>query len=186
VFTPAAKAERPDPSKDGHTSMSDYDGGDQLDPGYTGNDQPETLDPGYTGNDQPDTYGHDVDYAHVETGNEHDGLDQLHQAHGSEHDASSQFGVFENDHHAQESTNFAQGHHVEYDAPSTAHFEQDDYTNASHSASEDDHVFAAEGSESSHQAEFGELDALQQRFDASFAEGTELHGGEGQLGVADR
>jgi hypothetical protein len=139
--------------------MSDYDGGDA---------------------------GHDVDYGHVETGSEHDALDQLHQAHGSEADAQSQYGVYEQDHHAQESTDFAQGHHVEYDQPAAVHYESDDYTNASHSASEDDHVFAAEGSESSHQAEFGELDALQQRFDASFAEGTEFHGGEGQLGVADR
>jgi hypothetical protein len=145
--------------------MSDYDGGDQLDPGYTGNDQPDT----YAGND-------DVDYGHFQTGQEHEGLDQLHQASGSEADAQSQFGVYENDHHAQESTDFAQGHHVEYDAPSTAHFESDDYTNASHSASEDDHVFAAEGSESSHQAENSELDALQQRFDANFASGTEFHG----------
>ncbi|WP_271190376.1 hypothetical protein, partial [Dactylosporangium matsuzakiense] len=62
--------------------------------------------------------------------------------------------------------------------------ESDDFTNYSHDASVDDHVFAAEGSESSHQAEFSELDALQQRFDGAFASGTEFHGGEGQLGVA--
>jgi hypothetical protein len=141
--------------------MSDYDGGDT---GYDG--------------------GHDVDYGHIETGQEHDGLDQLHQAHGAEHDAQSQYGVYENDHHAQESTDFAQGHHVEYDAPAAGHYESDDYTNYNHDASVDDHVFAAEGSESSHQAEFSELDALSQRFDAAFASGTEFHGSEGQLGVA--
>ncbi|WP_433049529.1 hypothetical protein [Dactylosporangium sp. CS-033363] len=130
--------------------------------------------------------GHDVDYGHFETGQEHDGLDQLHQAHGSEHDAQSQFGVYENDHHAQESTDFSTGQHVEYDQPAAVHYESDNFTNYSHDASEDDHVFAAEGSEQSHSAEFGELDALSQRFDGAFAEGTEFHagGGEGQFGVA--
>jgi hypothetical protein len=128
--------------------------------------------------------GHDVDYGHYSAGQEHDGLDQLHQAQGSEHDAQSQFGVFENDHHAQESTDFSTGHHVEYDQPAAVHYESTDFTNYNHDASEDDHVFAAEGSEQTHSAEFGELDALSQRFDGAFAEGTELHGGEGQFGVA--
>ncbi|HTJ35980.1 MAG TPA: hypothetical protein VL738_22390 [Dactylosporangium sp.] len=128
--------------------------------------------------------GHDVDYGHFESGQEHDGLDQLHQAHGSEADYNSQFGQYEQDHHAAESTDFSQGHHVEYDQAPAVHYESDDYTNYSHDANVDDHVFAAEGSENSHQAEFGELDALQQRFDATFAEGTEFHGGDAGLGVA--
>jgi len=128
----------------------------------------------------------DVDYGHFESGQEHDGLDQLHQAEGSEADYNSQFGVYENDHHAAESTDFSQGHHVEYDQAPAVHYESDDYTNFSHDASVDDHVFAAEGSEDSHQAEFGELDALEQRFDAAFAQGTELHtdGGAAELGPA--
>ncbi|WP_432993362.1 hypothetical protein [Dactylosporangium sp. CA-233914] len=135
------------------------------------------IDTGYDG-------GHDVDYGHYEAGQEHAGLDQLHQAHGSEADYNNQYGVYENDHHAQESTDFSQGHHVEYDQPAAVHFESDDYTNYSHDASVDDHVFVAEGSENAHQAEFGELDALQSRFDSAFAEGTQVHGGEGQFGVA--
>jgi hypothetical protein len=127
--------------------------------------------------------GHDVDYGHYQDGQEHDALNQLHQAHGSEADAHSQFGVYENDHHADTATDFAQGHHQEYDRPGVVHAESDDYTNYSHNASEDDHVFAAEGSQDSHQAEFGELDALQHRFDAAFAEGTEYHadGGQGEI-----
>ena len=92
------------------------------------------IDTGYDGG---------TDYAHYEAGQEHDGLDQLHQAQGSEADYNNQFGVYENDHHAAESTDFSQGHHTEYDAPAQGHFEQDDYTNYSHDASEDDHVFAA-------------------------------------------
>ncbi|GAA4254208.1 hypothetical protein [Dactylosporangium darangshiense] len=127
-----------------------------------------------------------VDYGHYEAGQESGELDQLHQAHGSEADAQSQFGVYEQDHHAAESTDFSQGHHVEFDQAPAVHYESDDYTNYSHDATEDDHVFAAEGSESSHQAEFGELDALEQRFDAAFAQGTELHtdGGAAELGPA--
>ena len=128
--------------------------------------------------------GQDVDYGHVEAGQEHDGLEQMHQAYGSEADAHNQFGVYENDHHADESTDYATGHHQEYDVPGGVHAESEDYTNYSHNASEDDHVFAAEGSESSHQAEFSELDALSQRFDGAFAEGTQFHGGEAQYGVA--
>ncbi|WP_433056967.1 hypothetical protein [Dactylosporangium sp. CS-033363] len=133
--------------------------------------------------DGGDTGHGDVDYGHYSAGQEHDALDQLHQAQGSEHDAQSQFGVYENDHHAQESTDFSTGNHVEYDQPAAVHYEADNYTNYSHDASEDDHVFAAEGSQSTHSAEFSELDALQQRFDAAFAEGTEYHadGGAGEI-----
>jgi hypothetical protein len=71
-----------------------------------------------------------------------------------------------------------------YDAPATVHYEETDYTNASHNAEADDHVFAAEGSEHAHEADFNQLDALSQRFDGAFAEGTQFHGGEGYLGVA--
>nr|BFE66186.1 hypothetical protein GCM10020063_107120 [Dactylosporangium thailandense] len=121
-----------------------------------------------------------ADYGHYEAGQESGELEQLHQAQGSEADAQSQFGVYEQDHHTAESTDFSQGHHVEYDAPAAVHYESDDYTNYSHDATSDDHVFAAEGSESSHQAEFSELSALQEKFDAAFAQGTEVH----QQGVA--
>jgi hypothetical protein len=130
--------------------------------------------------------GGDVDYGHYDAGQEHDALDQLHQAHGSEADAQSQYGVYENDHHAAENTDFSQGHHTEYDQAPAIHAESDDFTNYHHDGDVDDHVFAAEGSEHAHQAEFGELDALQQRFDGAFAEGTEFHGDGGHLGVADR
>jgi hypothetical protein len=135
------------------------------------------FDAGYDG-------GSDVDYGHFSAGQEHDALDQVHQANGSEYDAQSQFGVFENDHHAAESTDFSTGQHVEYDQPAGVHYESTDFTNYSHDASEDDHVFAAEGSDSTHAAEYGELDALSQRFDSAFVEGTQFHAGEGQFGVA--
>ena len=130
-------------------------------------------------------YGHDggqgVDYGHYEAGTEHDALNQLHQDHGSESDYNNQFGVYEQDHHSAESTDFATGHHVEYDQAPAVHYESDDYTNYSHDATVDDHVFAAEGSEHAHEADYSELDALQQRFDASFAEGTQYHGGEAEI-----
>jgi hypothetical protein len=140
------------------------------------------LDTGYDAGHE----GGDVDYGHFQAGQEHEGLDQLHQAHGSEADYNNQFGVYEQDHASAESTEFSQGQHVEYDAPSTAHYEQDNFTHYNHDAAETDHVFAAEGSENSHQADSSELDALAQRFDASFASGTELHadGGSAGLGVA--
>nr|BFE66078.1 hypothetical protein GCM10020063_106040 [Dactylosporangium thailandense] len=130
--------------------------------------------------------GHDVDFGHYEAGQEHGQLDQLHHAAGSEADHNSQFGVYEQDHHDAESTDFSQGHHVEYDAPAAVHYESDDFTNYSHDATSDDHVFAAEGSENAHQANFSELDQLENSFGKSFVDGTEFHsaGGEGQFGVA--
>ncbi|WP_432976917.1 hypothetical protein [Dactylosporangium sp. CA-233914] len=120
-----------------------------------------------------------TDYGHYEAGQESGELDQLHQAQGSEADAQSQFGVYEQDHHTAESTDFSQGHHTEYDQPGAVHFESDDYTNYSHNAEVDDHVFAAEGSESSHQAQFSELDALEKKFDTAFAQGTVIEQGDG-------
>ena len=127
-----------------------------------------------------------VDYGHVEAGQEHESLDQLHQVHAAENDYDSNFGVYEQDHASAESTSFDQGHHVEYSNPSGEHYEESDYTSFDHNEAEADHVFAAEGSESSHASEYDQLDALQARFDSAFASGTELHtdGGNAALGVA--
>ena len=95
-----------------------------------------------------------ADYGHVEAGQEHESLDQLHQVNASEADYNNQFNVYEQDHASAENTSFDQGHHVEYSDPSGAHYEESDFTSYDHSAAETDHVFAAEGSESSHTAEY--------------------------------
>ncbi|GAB3858519.1 hypothetical protein ACFPIJ_19385 [Dactylosporangium cerinum] len=113
-----------------------------------------------------------ADYGHVEAGQEHESLDQLHQVDASESDYNNQFNVYEQDHAAAESTSFDQGHHVEYTNPEGAHYEESDFTSYDHSAAESDHVFAAEGSESSHQAEFSQLDALQAQLDSAFSQAT--------------
>ncbi|GAA2328471.1 hypothetical protein [Dactylosporangium salmoneum] len=135
-------------------------------------------DSGYDG-------GHDsVDYGHFDAGQQHDAMDQLHQAHGSEADYNNQQAVYENDHHADTSTGYEHGTHVAFDQGPSVHYEADDQTSYSHDGSVDDHVFGAEGSENAHSAQFGELDALQQRFDTAFADGTEFHSGEAGLGVA--
>ena len=127
--------------------------------------------------------GGDVDYGHYSAGEQHDALDQLHQAQGHESDYDSQYGVYEADHHAAEADDFSTGHHVEVDQPGQLHYSETDYTNASHNAEVDDHVFAAEGSEHAHEADYSQLDALSQRFDAQFASGTEFHG-PGGYGIA--
>ncbi|GAA3207114.1 hypothetical protein ACFO1B_19550 [Dactylosporangium siamense] len=126
-------------------------------------------DYGDTGYDGGDSYGH------YEAGQEHESLDQLHQASGSEQDYASQYGVYEADHASAENTSFDQGHHVEYSDPSGAHYEESDYTSYDHSAAETDHVFAAEGSEQYHAAEWSELDALQHQLDSAFASATEIN-----------
>ena len=126
-----------------------------------------------------------VDYGHVEAGQEHESLDQLHQVNASEADYNNQFNVYEQDHAAAESTSFDQGHHVEYTNPNGAHYEESDYTSYDHSEAEADHVFAAEGSESSHESQYSEIDALQARLDSAFASATEINtGGAAELGTA--
>ena len=137
----------------------------------------ETGDTGYDGG---------ASYGNYEAGQEHESLDQLHQVNASEADYNNEFNVYEQDHAAAESTSFDQGHHVEYTNPNGAHYEESDYTSYDHSAAETDHVFAAEGSESAHTAEYSQLDALQARFDSVFASATEINtGGPGELGIAN-
>jgi hypothetical protein len=137
----------------------------------------DDIDTGYGGGE--------VEYGQYAEGQEHDALNQLHTDQSSVADHDSQFGVYEQDHHAAEETEFTKAHHEEVSTP-YVHAESTDYVDYSHSAEVDDHVFAAEGSEHSFQADNSSLDALQARFDASFAEGTQYSagGGEGHLGVA--
>jgi hypothetical protein len=127
-----------------------------------------------------------VDYGHVEALQEHEALDQVHQVHAADNDYDSNFGVYEQDSASAESTSLDQGHHVEYSNPSGEHYEESDFTSYDHNEAQADHVFAAEGSESSHASEYDELNALQSRFDGEFVSGTELHtdGGSAALGVA--
>ena len=149
--------------------MSEYDGGE--------------LDPGYTGDEQPDTYGGGgAEYGQYETGQEHQSLDQLHQVNASESDYDKQFGVYEQDHASAESTSFDQGRHVEFTGADGSHYEESNFTSYDHSAVETDHVFAAEGSESSHQAEVSTLDALQERIESAFTSVTEAVTGGGSGG----
>ena len=124
------------------------------------------------------------EYGEIETGEQHESVDQLHQVDASEQDYQSQFGVYEQDHAAAESTSFDQGHHVEYSDPSGAHYEESDYTSYDHSAAEADHVFAAEGSESASSSEFHELDALRAQLDSAFASATVVQGGPVELAAS--
>ncbi|MGI5180183.1 hypothetical protein ACQEVZ_28045 [Dactylosporangium sp. CA-152071] len=112
------------------------------------------------------------EYGEFETGDQHESLDQMHEVDASENNYDSQFGVYEQDHASAENTSFDQGHHMSYTTPAGAQYEESDYTSYDHSAAETDHTFAAEGSESASSSEFHELEALQARLDATFAEGT--------------
>ncbi|MFF5226346.1 hypothetical protein [Dactylosporangium sp. NPDC000521] len=124
-------------------------------------------------------YDGGTDFGHVETGENHEALDQLHQVDASESNYDSQFGVYEQDHASAESTSFDQGHQVSYTDASGATYQESDFTSYDHSAAETDHVFAAEGSESASSSEFHELEALQARLDSAFGSATELHTGGG-------
>src|ERR1041384_361505 len=87
-------------------------------------------------------------YGHIEAGENHESLDQLHQASGSEVDYDNQFNVYEQDSARAESTSFDTGSSVEYSDGKGAHYAAQDFTSYDHNEAETDHVFAAEGSES--------------------------------------
>ena len=120
-------------------------------------------------------YG-DMDFGHYEAGQEHQEIEQLHQASGSEVDYDNQFNVYEADHQSAEATSFDQGSHVEYSDGNGAHFSSTDYVSYDHAATESDHIFAAEGSESYSASEYSELDALRAQLDTAFVSATEISG----------
>ncbi|MGI5181826.1 hypothetical protein ACQEVZ_36545 [Dactylosporangium sp. CA-152071] len=113
-----------------------------------------------------------AEYGHVEAGENHESLDQLHQVDASQNNYDSQFGVYEQDHASAESTSFDQGHQVSYTDASGAQYQESDFTSYDHSAAETDHVFAAEGSESASSSEFHQLDAIRAQLDSAFSEAT--------------
>ncbi|MDG6102613.1 hypothetical protein Daura_42180 [Dactylosporangium aurantiacum] len=113
-----------------------------------------------------------AEFGHVETGEDHQSLEQLHQVNASEADYNNQFNVYEQNHAAAESTSFDQGHSVEFTGADGSHYAESNFTSYDHAAAESDHVFAAEGSESSHEAQFSQLDALQAQLDSAFSEAT--------------
>ena len=124
------------------------------------------------------------EYGAFETGQEHESLDQLHQVDASQEDYQSQFGVFQQDHAAAESTSFDQGRHVEYTGADGSHYEESEFTSYDHSAVETDSVFAAEGSESYSASEFSQLDALRAQLDTAFAQATVVQGGPAELAAS--
>ena len=124
------------------------------------------------------------EYGEFETGQEHESVDQLHQVDASEQDYQSQFGVYEQDHAAAESTSFDQGHQVEYTDPNGGHYAESDYTSYDHSAAETDHIFAAEGSESASSSEFHQLDTLRAQLDTAFAQATVVQDGPAELAAS--
>ena len=124
------------------------------------------------------------EYGEIETGEQHESVDQLHQVDATEQDYQSQFGVYEQDHAAAESTSFDQGPHVEYTNPSGEHYEASDYPSYDPSAAETDHIFAAEGSESASSSEFHQLDTLRAQLDSAFAQATVVQDGPAELAAS--
>ncbi|MEV8516588.1 hypothetical protein [Dactylosporangium sp. NPDC051484] len=123
------------------------------------------------------------EYGEFATGHESSELEQLHQAAGSEQDFQSQFGVFAQEHSASESTDFETGRHVEFTGADGSHYESTDFTSYSHDSTVSDSVFAAQGSESAHSAQFSELDALRAKLESGFAQGTQISGGGPGLSI---
>jgi hypothetical protein len=98
------------------------------------------------------------EYGEIDTGQEHASLEAVHEGQGAELDHQSQYGILEHDHHSFEHEEFENLKHIEYTDAAGNHYEVTEYTHYEHTEVEDEHTFAAYGSQSDGQAGFGEAD----------------------------
>ena len=126
-------------------------------------------------------YNGGEEYDHYAAGQEHNALDELHQDQSAVAEYDSNYGVYANEHHADENTDLTKFHQEQVSTP-YVEASSTDYVDFHHSESVDDSEFAAYGNEHSFEAQESSLDALQARFDSAFVEGTHYSGPE--YGVA--
>src|SRR4051812_22232688 len=106
------------------------------------------------------------EYGDIDTGQEHSGLEAVHETHGQELDHQSQYGILEQDHHSYEHEEFEHLKHIEYTDAAGNHYEVTEYTHYEHTEVEDDQRLMAYGQESTGDAGFGAADGT----DAGFGE----------------
>jgi hypothetical protein len=114
--------------------------------------------------DTVDTY----DAGHVDAGEQNYDLEQGHAAYADEHDASQDYAAYGEANAYENDVNFEQGHHVEYDSPNGAHFEETDYTNYSSHEAASSAAYGEHYSATEHDASSSELDYLREHFDAQY------------------
>jgi hypothetical protein len=107
------------------------------------------------------------DFGDIDTGQEHASLEAVHEGQGHELDHQSQFGVLEHDHQSYEHDEFEHLKHIEYTDAAGNHYEVTEYTHYEHTEVEQDHTFAAYGSESDGQAGFGAAEGSEAGFGES-------------------
>lgn len=112
------------------------------------------------------SFGHELH--HEDAGQEHASLEAAHEGYGNEHDHQQAYGILERDHHSVEHEEFENLKHIEYTDAAGNHYEITEYTHYEHTEVEDDHTFAAYGSESDSNAGFGEADSLDSEGSAGF------------------
>jgi hypothetical protein len=126
-----------------------------------------------------DDFTGDYDASHVDAGEQSYDLDHAQSEYGTDSAHSvdaSQYGevnAYENDQH------YEQGHHVEYDSPANAHYEETDYTNFDGHEAASNASFGEQFSETSHNEAFANLDHLQESFQAEHFSATG-YGEDGQ------
>ena len=89
------------------------------------------------------------EYGDIDTGQEHSGLEAVHETHGQELDHQSQYGILEQDHQSIEHTEYENVKHIEYTDAAGNHYEVTEYTHYEHTEIESEHTFAAYGQEGS-------------------------------------
>jgi hypothetical protein len=137
------------------------------------------FDGGYDGHDAGDT---SYDSAHQDAALDHD-----QAQYGSEHDANADHDAYGQEHNAETDEHFANGHHVEADTPQS-HYSETDFTNADAHAQESDASFGEHDASNEHDANFSELEHLQEQFQADathFQSGFEGDGGHENLSIAN-
>jgi hypothetical protein len=134
-----------------------------------------------------DDFTGDYDASHVDAGEQSYDLDHGAQQYGNEADHSvdaSQYGEansYENDQH------FEQGHHVEYESPANAHYEEQDYTNFDGHEAASSASFGEHFSEDSHNEAFANLEHLQESFQGEHFSATGLEdGGQEQISAVSK
>jgi hypothetical protein len=133
----------------------------------------------WDGTDTTGTTG--TEAGHVDAGEQHSDLDHGQAAYGNEHDASQDYDAFGQANSYEHDVDFNQGHHVEYDNPSGAHYAETDYTNYSGHEAASSAAFGEHYAADSHDASFADLDHLRESFDAQYLHADGAGSGEQAL-----
>jgi hypothetical protein len=124
-----------------------------------------------------------ADASHVDAGEQHFDLDHGASQFGSDQDHSLEHNAFGQADSHEEDVNYNHGHAVEFDSPAGAHYAEQDYTNFAGHEADTSASYGENLSEADHAEQFGNVEHLQEQFDAAHFDATAFQGdgGEGHI-----